>query len=93
MDGIGYADDQYIYARGLSSKDDTSVHVYDAETFEEVATLEITEKMKELYVDRLFPGNDEVLFMTNYTKDAFFYSYKSAIGTPDFQWFEVEKVN
>ena len=92
VDGGISGDGRYLYSFP-STEDDFSIEVLDVTTYQEISRLEIKEQLELFGVYRLLPGSGEKLFLVNIHGEPIFYAYKSAIGTPDFQWFEVEKVN
>ena len=93
VEGIGFGDDKYIYGLGLVLKEDSSIHVYDLSSYKEMTQIALPEGIKDPHIKWMMPGNADILFVTDLAKNYFFYAYKSAIGTPDFQWHQVEKIN
>jgi hypothetical protein len=71
------------------------VDVLDINTLTLVAELDVSKVSKEYNATFLLPGSEDIIFLYKFYAelDPIFYAYKSAIGTPDFQWYEVEKVN
>ena len=92
MEGRLHCGDEYIYGL-VESEEKNTVTIYDTETMELVDEVDISELSKEVRMDYVLSGSKEVFFVTNIERTHIFYAYKSTIGTPDFQWFEVEKVN
>ena len=85
-----HADDTYIYG---CERETGTIYVYDVATMEEIATLDFSELFTQYKTDVLLPGYGDKLFLMDTRREHLYYAYKSAIGTDDFQWHQVEKVN
>lgn len=69
------------------------IRVYDLVTGTKMATLSLPEECKTWILRNLSCSRDGKLILFDPAGFRLFYAYKSAIGTPDFQWHRVEKVN
>lgn len=92
LEGRLHGGKEYLFGI-IESGGKNTITVYDTETMRLVDELDITNLCEGVRFDYVLSGNDEVFFVTNIERGHIFYAYKSAIGTPDFQWYEVEKVN
>lgn len=91
IDGVGHADDKYLYGHPYWGADFTTVNVYDINTFELVAQLETPEVPEgELLICNLIPTSGDVMFLYDYSRENVYYGYKSEITTGNFQWHKVE---
>lgn len=84
------ADGKYFYRYAYAGEDRT-LDVYDVATLEPVTVLEVPESITSYYRCMVCPG--EILILYDTGKAIVYYASTSSIGTPDFQWHEVEKVN
>ena len=79
----------------------TEIRTYDFQTGEQIATIPMPEKVAPMGDRQIFCSQDGKLWtysVLGYDENGvlpriFFYCDISTIGTPDFQWQEVEKVN
>ena len=103
LQGTPTTDHHYIYQFPIDGSDDNDIDVLDVETMEIVEKIDISsvknaESVKALNENRcvcniLYPTSGEKIFLAAPFFEVIFYGEKSAIGTPDFQWYEVEKAN
>ena len=84
------ADERYFYRYPYAGTDRT-IDVYDVETLEQITVLEIPEEMSASIRCVVCPGEILILYTTD--KATIFYCSVADIGTPNFQWHQVEKVN
>lgn len=85
-----HADDTHIYG---CERETGTIYVYDIATMEEIATLDFSELYAQYKTDVLLPGYGDKIFLMDDQRYNIFYAYKSTIGTDEFQWYQVEKVN
>lgn len=93
LQGPSHADDRYIYS--FDYRDNSTVDVLDINTLTLVAELDVSKVSKEYNATFLLPGSEDIIFLYRFYAelDPIFYAYKSDIGTPDFQWYKIERVN
>lgn len=84
-----YADEKYLYSSELTAP---IIEVYDFETKDRVATLSLPESLFS-FRNITFSSDGKILVYDNFSDFTIFYCSIHEIGTPDFQWHEVEKVN
>ena len=82
-------DGTYLFVTENIGFGDNTIRVYDYKTTEKIATLEIPE-VQDMFLSCTLDGK-LILFDMRVTD--FYYCNISDIGTPDFQWYEVEKIN
>ena len=93
LEGVLSSGDDFFFGMVSEGEKANTILVYDSETMELVDELDISSLLQITHLDYVLSGNDELFFVTNIERTHIFYAYKSTIGTPDFQWHQVEKVN
>lgn len=91
------ANEEYLFLSPQSRKDGT-IQVYDSETLEQVADLPFPDDsalanrptQSPLFA---FTALEDILIWYDYPHTVTFYANIADIGTDDFQWYQVEKVN
>lgn len=84
-------DEKYIYNYDRPATEESGILVYSKETQEKVAFLPYPDGFLKLDFS-VIPVNGKVL-LYDVPHEKTYYAKIDAIGTPDFQWYEVEKVN